>query len=93
MLFAFQIRKVKVKGLNDAVYIAAAIYVTSMMLFVTIISTYLPVIAGHHINSHSSLFGFGLLVGATAILALVFVPKVSCIQSNPLNRPLQLCII
>ena len=40
LLLAFSTRKVKVKGLNDSKYIAAAIYVTSIVLAVTIVSTY-----------------------------------------------------
>ena len=40
LLLAFSIRKVKVKGLDDAKYIAAAIYVTSIVLAVIIVATY-----------------------------------------------------
>ena len=73
LLFAFQIRKVKVKGLNDAKYIAAAIYVTSIILVVTILSTYTLV---DYVNGYVAVFGLGVLVGTTAIVALVFLPKV-----------------
>ena len=40
LLLAFSIRKVKVKGLDDAKYIGAAIYVTSIVLAVIIVATY-----------------------------------------------------
>lgn len=80
LVFAFLIRKIQVKGLNNAMYIVGAIYVTSIMLLIAILSTYLPALAGHHINYFAALFGLGLLVGATVILLLVFVPKVSLCQ-------------
>ena len=81
LLFAFQIRKVKVKGLNDAKYIAGAVYVTSVILAVIIVSTYSLV---DYVNVYPVVFGLGLLVGATAILVLVFVPKASSLR--PDNR-------
>ncbi len=74
LLFAFQIRKVKVKGLNDAKYIAGAVYVTSIILAVILVSTYSLV---EYVNMYPIVIGLGLLVGATTILVLNFVPKVS----------------
>ena len=76
LLFAFQIRKVKVKGVNDAKYIAAAIYVTSIILAVTILSIYT---LEDNVNGYVAVFGLGLLVGSAAIVALVFVPKVGAV--------------
>ncbi len=73
LFMAFQIRKVKVKGLNDATYIAAAVYVTSIVLAVIIVSTYSLV---EYINVYPVVFGLSLLVGTTAILTLVFIPPV-----------------
>ncbi len=73
LFFAFQIRKVKVKGLNDAKYIVAAVYVTSIILAVIIVSTYSLV---EFVNIYPVVFGLSILVGATAILLLVFVAKV-----------------
>ncbi len=81
LLFAFQIRKVQVKGLNDAMFIAATIYVTSIILAVTIVSIYSLV---ELVNVYPVVLGLGLLVGSTAILALVFVPKV---RNNRLVYP------
>ncbi len=74
LLFAFQIRKVKVKGLNDAKYIAAAVYVTSIILAVILVCTYT---LDEYVNIYPSVVGLGLLVGTTAILILMFVPTVS----------------
>ena len=40
LVLAFSTRKVKVKGIDDAKYIAAAVYVTSIVLVVVIVATY-----------------------------------------------------
>ena len=73
LFLAFAIRKVKVKGLNDAKYIGAAIYVTSIVLAVIIVATYTLKDA---LNGFAALSCTGFLVGTTAILILVFVPLV-----------------
>ena len=73
LLIAFSIRKVKVKGLNDAKYIGAAIYVTSIVLAVIIVATYS---LKDVINGFAVLFCAGFLIGTTVILILVFVPQV-----------------
>ena len=73
LVLAFSTRKVKVKGLNDAKYIAAAIYVTSIVLAVIIVATYS---LNEFVNAYPALFCTGFLIGTTFILGLVFVPKV-----------------
>ena len=74
LFLAFSIRKVKVKGLDDAKYIGAAIYVTSIVLAVIIVATYS---LKDIINGFTALFCTGFLVGTTVILMLVFIPLVS----------------
>ena len=74
LLVAFSTRKVKVKGLNDSKYIAAAIYITSIVLAVTIVSTYTLT---DYVNIYPAVVGMGFLLGTTMILVLVFVPRVS----------------
>ena len=74
LLLAFRIRKVKVKGLDDSMYIAASIYVTSIVLAVIIVSTYT---LRDYVNAYPAVIGIGLLVGTSVILGLVFVPRVS----------------
>ena len=64
----------KVKGLDDSKYIAAAIYVTSIVLAVIIVSTYTLM---DYVNIFPSVVGMGFLLGTTMILGLVFVPRVS----------------
>ena len=74
LLLAFSIQRVKVKGLNDAKYIAGATYVTSIVLAVVIVATYS---LKDVINGFAALFCTGFLVGTTFILVLVFGPLVS----------------
>ena len=74
LVLAFSTRKVKVKGLNDSKYIAAAIYVTSIVLAVTMVSTYTLM---DYVNVYPAVVGMGFLLGTTMILGLVFVPRVS----------------
>ena len=73
LAFTFSIRKVKIKGLNDAKYIAAAIYVTSIVTAVIIVSIYT---LKDFINAHAIVFAGGFFIGTTGILMLVFIPKV-----------------
>ena len=74
LVLAFSIRKVKIKGLDDAKYIGTAIYVTSIVLAVVIVATYSLT---DFINGFAALFSTGFIVGTTVILLLVFVPLVS----------------
>ena len=74
LLLAFHTRKVKVKGLDDSKYIATAVYITSIVMAVTIVSTYTLT---DYVNAFPAVVGSGFLLGTTMILVLVFVPKVS----------------
>ena len=74
LLLAFRTRKVKVKGLDDSKYIAAAVYITSIVLAVIIVSTYT---LADYVNVFPAVVGSGFLLGTTMILVLVFVPRVS----------------
>ena len=64
----------KVKGLNDAKEIAAAIYVSSIVLAVVIVAIYT---LNGRVNAFAALFCTGFFIGTTVILALVFIPKVA----------------
>ena len=72
-VFAFSIRKVKVKGLDDAKYIVTAVYVTSIVTAVIIVATYTLY---DFSNALSVVLCSGIFIGATIILLLVFIPKV-----------------
>ena len=73
ILLAFSIRKVKVKGVDDAKYIGASVYVTSIVLAVIVVATYT---LKDTLNGFAALFCAGFLVGTTVILLLVFMPLV-----------------
>ena len=73
LILAFTTRKVKVKGLNDAIYIAGAIYVTSLLWAVFIVATYSLT---EYLNVYTTVFCLSLFLGTSVIVALVFVPKV-----------------
>ncbi|CAI8029905.1 Gamma-aminobutyric acid type B receptor subunit 2 [Geodia barretti] len=78
LLLAFRTRNVKVKGLDDSVYIAASVYVTSIVLTVIIVSTYT---LRDYVNAYPAVVGMGLLLGTTMILGLVFIPRVQLLQT------------
>ena len=64
----------KVKGLNDSLYITAIIYITSI-LWVAIILV--SVLLNNRANTYSVLLATIIFISASVILGLVFVPKVS----------------
>lgn len=74
LVFSFSIRKVKVRGLNDAKYIAASIYVSSIVLAVVVVSTYT---LKDFINAFAAVFCTGFWIGTSVILALSFIPLVN----------------
>ena len=79
LYLAFQTRKVKVKGLNDAKYTAMVVYCTTIIMFPTIILTFtLPNITTYSITI---LYGIGLWMSSTILLFIMFVPKV-CHNNN-----------
>ena len=73
-VFSFSIRKVKIKGLNDAKSIALAVYVTSIVTAVILVSFYS---LKEYLNIYATLFCLGFFIGTTAILCLIFIPKVN----------------
>ena len=83
LILTFTTRKVKVKGLNDAIYIAGAIYVTSLIWAVVIVSTYS---LREYLNVFTVVFSLGLFVGPSVIMALVFIPKVGMITVSGKKR-------
>ena len=73
LVLAFSTCNAKVKGLNDAKYIAAAIYVTSIVFAVITITAYT---LKEFVDMFPALFCTGFFIGTTSILGLVFEPKV-----------------
>ena len=79
LILSFSIGGVKTKGLNDAKHITIAVYVTSIVTAVIFISSYT---LKTFLNLFAALFSFGILVGTTVILALVFLPKVYSVTNR-----------
>ena len=75
LICAFSIRKIKIKGLDDAKYIAFSVYITSLVTAIVIVITYT---LDDYINFYASIFCAGFFIGTTLILGLVMVPPVSC---------------
>ena len=82
IVFAFQTRKVKVKVLNDAKWIAAIIYSSSLCVIVIILSklTFTGLL-----NTETALANIVVLLATTIFLALAFVPKVQCVHITSSN--------
>ena len=78
VVMAFKTRKVKVKALNDYREIILATCVSGLVLVLILVFTYT---VADLINVYSVLTSFSLFVGATAIMVLVFVPKVTTCSS------------
>ncbi len=74
LIFAFSIRKVKVKGLDDSPFVIASIYVTSIVLAVIFVSS---ITLKDYENVFAVVYCTGFCIGTTVILLLVFVPKVN----------------
>lgn len=78
--FAFQTRKVKIEGLNDAKYIAAFVYTTSIVLGMMFISS---LALSEYINVHSVVYSFGAGLAISAVLGFMFVPKMVSLYRDP----------
>ena len=74
IILAFQTRKVKINVLNDSKSVAALVYISSIVLVVIVLVTF---IQRSYINISTGLIHAGVLVLATVFLLLTFVPKVS----------------
>lgn len=77
LIFAFSIRKVKIRGMNDAKYVGAAVYVTSIVTAVVIVFSYT---LDQYINVFAGVFCTGFFIGTTAILGLVMIPPVNIVN-------------
>ena len=76
IVLAFQTRKVKIRVLNDSKFVAALVYISSIVLVVIVLTTF---ILRSYINISAALFSGGIIILATVFLVLMFVPKVSII--------------
>ena len=74
IILAFQTRKVKIHILNDSKSVTALIYISSIVLVVIILITF---ILWGYLNISAAIFYGGIIVLATFFLILIFIPKVS----------------
>ena len=75
LYFAFQISKVKVKGLNDSKYTAAVVYAITVLVLILAVTSFVFNVTDY-INVSASINGFLIWMAGTSVLGLVFIPKV-----------------
>ena len=73
IMLAFQTRKVKIKSLKDSTFVAANVYISSIVRVIFVLVTFALRL---YVNAYSGIFAVGTLVLTTTFLALTFVPKV-----------------
>ena len=81
IILAFQTRKVRINVLNDSKSVAALVYISSIVLVVIVLVTF---ILRSYINISAALFSTGIIVLATVFLILMFVPMVSVVSKASL---------
>ena len=79
MVLALCTHDIKVKGLDDAKYIIAAVYITSINLLLAAMTTYTLVENLYIYTTTAFILGF---ISTTLILGVVFIPKASTRNLN-----------
>ena len=75
IVLAFQTRRVKIRVLNDSKFVAALVYISSIVLIIIILVHF---ILRSYINITGVVFSGGFIILVTFFLVLTFIPKVSC---------------
>ena len=73
LVLAFQTRKIKLPGLRDSKFVAAIIYISSIILVALALVTFS---LRTYINIGTGIITFGVFSLTTIFLALMFIPKV-----------------
>ena len=73
IVLAFETRKVKFPGLRDSAFVAAIIYISSLVLVMLAVDTF---VLSSFLNANGAIFATGILILTTIFLLLTFVPKV-----------------
>ena len=73
ILLAFRTRKVKLQGLRDSKFIAAIIYISSIVLVALALVTFS---LRMYINIGTGIFAGGIFILTSIFLSLIFLPKV-----------------
>jgi hypothetical protein len=76
LIFSFTIRKIQIKGLNEAKYVAFAVYISSLVTTIIIVINFT---LKDFINAFAAIFSTGFFIGNTAIILLILMPPVSCL--------------
>ena len=74
IVLAVQTRKVKIPGLRDSKFVAAIIYISSILLITLALETFA---LRTYINIGAGIIAAGIFSVTTLFLALIFIPKVS----------------
>eukprot|EP00731_Ephydatia_muelleri_P038651 Em0846g1a len=72
IVLAFETRKVKFPGLRDSAFVAAIIYISSLVLVMLAVDTF---VLSSFLNAYGAIFATGILILTTIFLLLTFVPK------------------
>ena len=73
IMLAFQTRRVKIKSLKDSTFVAANVYISSIVIVMFILVTFA---LRSYLNAYSAIFAIGIFILTTTFLMLTFVPKV-----------------
>ena len=82
IVLAFQTRKVKISALNDSTFVAALVYISSIVLVALVLVTF--ALRGY-INIQGAIFSGGVLLLAFVYLILMFIPKVLYMQGKTIG--------
>ena len=74
VVLALRIRKVEIKGLNDAREVQRVIYITGAIVVTLVVADF--VLRTNNITAYAALFGLGLAGGSIILLGFIFIPKV-----------------
>lgn len=73
VVLAIRTRKVKIKALNDAKYVALIIYITTVIIITMMVCT---ILLRERLNADGAVFGGLLYIFTTVVLSVMFIPKV-----------------
>ena len=73
LVLAFQTRNIKVKGLDDSKYIPSAVYISTIVLPLSLTAAFS---LRTHVNAFPAVLSIAHFFGASSILIIVFVPRV-----------------
>ena len=79
LILAIKTWKVKIKTLNDSKYVAALVYISSVIVAVLALLSFA---FGVYLNLTAVVYNGGILLITTIFLLLLFVPKVSVLYES-----------